>query len=88
MAGGFSRLDGSWLWMVAPSADHTGNAGIYVSARPIGRAPFGAAPPTGEQAFGLGHGGAGSAGVATAAAGTRLRRRVQATVFPTKKLRL
>ncbi len=74
--------------MGARSADHTGNAGIYVSGRAIRRAPFRAVSPIRERAFGLGHGGAGSAGVAKAAAGIRLRQRVQATVLPSKKLRL
>ncbi len=88
MAGGFRRLDRSWLWMGARSADHTGNAGMYVSGKAFSRAPFRTASPIREQAFGLGHGGAGSAGVAKAAAGIRLRKRVQVTVLPSKKLRL
>ena len=61
---------------------------MYVSGRAISRAPFRAASPIREHVFGLGHGGAGAAGVAKAAAGIRLRQRVQATVLPSKNLRL
>ena len=46
-----SRLNRSWLWMGARSADHTGNAGMYVSGKAISRAPFRAASPIREQAF-------------------------------------
>src|SRR5260370_25201262 len=38
------RLNHSWLWMGAATADQRGNAGTYVSANAVNAAPWRAAP--------------------------------------------